>query len=62
MVNRSGPGTSRVQKIAEQTMADDDRRRYWSDNNRYFKSSYVSSQKEQEWSSEQALRKRSVME
>ena len=53
-----GGTTARIQKIAEHTMAEDTRRRMWSENNRYFKASRISSQKQEEWSSEKSLRKR----
>ena len=59
---RGGGTTARIQRVADQTMAEDARRMAWSDNSRYFKNSHVASQKALEWTSDTALRTRFTLE
>ena len=55
-----GPDSARVRRMAERRMQDEERYQQWSENNRYFKTTEVNSQKQREWTSDTCFEDRWV--
>ena len=52
--------SARVQKMANRTMLEDERRKQWSENTRYFKNADVNSRRTEVWTSQDCFKNRYI--
>ena len=52
--------SARVQQMANRTMLEDERRKQWSENTRYFKNADVNSRKTEVWTSQDCFKNRYI--